>query len=155
MVTCVLARELCLFFWRDEAVGLQRLSMLLALLIDWPVFFRFWTLAAFLSGEVDKLGFDDSELRNGTDFTIWVLRGSMSAKFTCQSDDIVVSTLSNAVDVATQTLSRFLVISWQIRSHLHPILLAVRGRLRVVSRVQRYDRWIRYINVYITCRSSV
>lgn len=81
IVTWVFPRELCLFFWREEAVGRHRLSMLLARLMHWSALLRFCTLAAFLRGEVDRL----SALRKGIDLTICVLRGSISAKFTCRS----------------------------------------------------------------------
>ena len=91
IVTWVLAREEFLFFCSDEAVGLHKLSILLARLIDCPACLRFCTLTALRRGET---GIPDdaepvllSELRRGTDFTICVLRGSMSAKLTWRDSD--------------------------------------------------------------------
>lgn len=60
--------------------------MLLARLIDCPAFLRFCTLTALRSGDI---GIPEaveppvlSELLSGTDFTICVFLGSMSAKLT-------------------------------------------------------------------------
>lgn len=90
IVTWVFVRALCLFFCSDEAVGRHRLSILLARFMDWSAFLRFCTLVAFLSGEVLNEGMLRgsgivSPLRSGTDFTNCVLRGSMSAKLTCDN----------------------------------------------------------------------